>query len=477
MGLFNNVKWVSISQITKIFSQVIGMFIFARFLTPQQIGIMSMALVVVNFANILRDLGSSAAIIQKEHVSEQLKNSVFYLNALFGFLLFALVFVFSSSIAEFFKEPDLALILKCIAISFPINSMTSVHLALLERDSKFNKIAFVEVLSSVTSLLIAIYLSTQGAGVYSLVAQTLLYSFLSALGFWIFSSWFPGKHFSFNDISSIFKFTSNLIGFNFINYFSRNCDQIIIGKFFSSSILGQYSLAYRIMLFPIQNITFVLTRSLYPLLSRLQDSKAEAFKIYMSTIKLIAVIIPPLMLGLSSVSHDFVLFFFGEKWSSVAAILILLAPTAILQAMVSTTGSVFMSQGKTNVLLMISIFNAVLQIGSFIIGSFFDIHTLIKLYLVANIFMFIPNMFLAIKMLNGSFYYFVKSIYKPIFCAILMYVMVQLLSAKIGVLGLSLISKLIVEILFGALMYVILLSIVEWSFVSKKVMAKFAKNK
>lgn len=129
---------------------------------------------------------------------------------------------------------------------------------------------------------------------------------VSAVGFWLYSGWRPRILFKLADIKSIFMFSSNLVAFNFLNYFSRNCDQIIIGKYFSSSILGQYSLAYRLMLFPIQNITFVLTRSLYPILSRCQSNDSESFKIYLQTIKAISIIIPPLMLGLASVSQDFV---------------------------------------------------------------------------------------------------------------------------------------------------------------------------
>lgn len=93
---------------------------------------------------------------------------------------------------------------------------------------------------------------------------------------------------------------------------------MIIGRNFSAVVLGHYSLAYRLMLFPIQNITFVLTRSLYPVLSRLQDNPKEAFYIYMQSIKAIAIIIPPLMAGLALVSNDFI-HLFGEKWLPVAS--------------------------------------------------------------------------------------------------------------------------------------------------------------
>ncbi|HGW3008912.1 TPA: oligosaccharide flippase family protein, partial [Escherichia coli] len=168
-------------------------------------------------------------------------------------------------------------------------------------------------------------------------------------------------------------------------------------------LLGYYSLAYRIMLFPIQNITFVLTRSLYPILSRLQNDKKSSFDIYLNTLKTISIIIPPMMFGLAVVSKDFITVVFGEQWSPVSSILIWLAPTAILQSLISTTGSVFMSQGKTDLLLKISIYNAILQISSFFIGGFFSLSIMVKLYLGANILMFFPNMFLAISLLKGSF--------------------------------------------------------------------------
>ncbi|HBQ5443068.1 TPA: oligosaccharide flippase family protein, partial [Klebsiella pneumoniae] len=226
----------------------------------------------------------SAAVIQQPTVTEILKKTVFTLNVSFGVVVFFLVFFGAPLIASFFNEPLLINVLRLVAFSFPINSATAIHLSLLERDSNFSKIAIVEVASSVFALFIAILFSMNGAGVYSLVAQTLLYSIFSAFGFIFNSSWKIGFAFNYQEIKRIFSFTANLLGFNFLNFFSRNLDQVIIGKNFSAVILGHYSLAYRLMLFPIQNITFVLTRSLYPILSRLQDNPKDSFKTYLHSL-------------------------------------------------------------------------------------------------------------------------------------------------------------------------------------------------
>lgn len=469
MGMLHNVKWVSLSQITKISCQLLGMVLFSRYLSAKEFGIMSMALVVVNFVNILRDLGSSAAIIQRDTVSEELKCSVFYLNLFFGCILLVLFVTLAPFISVFFKEPELVFIIILLSLCFPINSSTAIHLSLLERESKFNLTAKVEIISSVLALIIATIFVVNGGGIYSIVSQTISYSLFSAIGFWFISGWTPKFIFSITEVKSILRFSSNLIGFNIINYFSRNSDQIIIGKFFNATLLGYYSLAYRIMLFPIQNITFVLTRSLYPILSRLQNDKKSSFDIYLNTLKTISIIIPPMMFGLAVVSKDFITVVFGEQWSPVSSILIWLAPTAILQSLISTTGSVFMSQGKTDLLLKISIYNAILQISSFFIGGFFSLSIMVKLYLGANILMFFPNMFLAISLLKGSFLTLLISFTKNLVLAIIMAFFVYLLSLIPFFSEITILCSLILKITIGIFVYLFLLFLFERNFILSRI--------
>lgn len=294
---------------------------FSRYLTTFQFGLMSMTVVVCGFINIIRDMGFTAAIIQREDISENFKSSVFYFNFIVGMLLFAVLFVLSPFIASFFHQEQLTQVLRVISVAFPINSITSIHLSLLERESKFFQIAKCESLSSFLSLFISVFLATKGFGVYSLVFQTVLYSLFSGIGFIACTRWIPKFYMAKKDLLSTFGFSSNLVIFNFINYFSRNSDQIIIGRLFNAGVLGQYSLAYRIMLFPLQNITYVLTRSLYPVLSRSQSDKEGSLLLYLKTIKVIVSIVSPLMFGMAVTNIDFVNVVFGSKWDLVPAII------------------------------------------------------------------------------------------------------------------------------------------------------------
>lgn len=461
MNFLNNVRWVSISQCVKVICQLLGLVVFARYLTPQEIGLMSITLVVVNFVNILRDMGSSAAIIQKEEIDETFKSSVFIMNVVVGFALAILFYASAHFISIFFEQEKLEYTIKLITLSFIFNSVTSVHLALLERGSMFKKIAFIESLSSISSLIIGVYFAVNSYGVYSLVYQAISFSIFTSISFYILSGWKPSFTFNTDNIKSTFRFSSNLVFFNFINYFSRNSDQLIIGKFFPTSILGEYSLAYRLMLFPVQNITSVLTRSLYPILSRLQSSPNDSFRIYLKTIKSISLIVPAMMLGLSAVSNEFVIIFFGNQWSILPKLLTWLSIVGILQAMVSSTGAVFMSRGRTDLLFYISIFNATLQVGSFVVGVFYDIETLARLYLLANIIMFIPNMIMAIKILNGGMIELMVSIYKPYLCSIAMFFIIIASGWVLSLFNLSLLCLFISKVSVGFTVYIILLIITE----------------
>ncbi|WP_255068547.1 lipopolysaccharide biosynthesis protein [Klebsiella pneumoniae] len=464
MTIINNVKWVSASQLVKVVCQLAGMVIFSRYLTPSEFGVMSMTLVVSNFVSIIRDMGFSAAIIQRERLSKCFLNTVFYFNVFIGIVLFTIVFSSSAMVSHFFKEPELKGTLKAIALAFPLNSITAIHLSLLERNSKFLTVAKCESISSIMSLSIASFFAYMGAGVYSLVIQTLLYSFLSASGFWFSTKWKPQLFFSFKELISTSRFSFDLVSFNFINYFSRNSDQIIIGKSFGSTLLGQYSLAYRIMLFPLQNITYVLTRSLFPILSRMQNDKIECNNIYINTVKSIVLIVTPLMFGLASIGYEFVPLVFGAQWRDVASLLIWLAPTAVLQSQISTTGAVFMSQGRTSVLLWLTIFNAFLQIGAFIVGSLYDINTIVILYFAANLVMYFPNMLFAVSVLGGSFLSLLKSILLPILFGILMFASLLYIKPYILFfmnLNPNSITFLIIQIFLGFLIYTMLILIFE----------------
>lgn len=418
MNIFNNLKWNTFSQIFKIATQLVGIIYLARIIAPSEYGIMAMAGVIINFASLFRDLGTSAAIIQKETLNDNIKSAVFWLNFILGLIVSLSICISSPLFSEVYQQPKLLIILPLLSISFIISGSSSLHLALLERESKFNVISKVEVFSSLISLIVAVLMANHNFGVYSLVAQSLLNALISGILFWVFSPWYPKckpKNIK-ESLKDIFRFTSQLSLFNMINFFSRNLDSFLIGKYMSASTLGAYNLAYRIMLFPLTSLTFIANRSLFPILSKKKNEYEEIEKIYLNTIYIIWFITLPLIAIITSLNDIFVLIVFGEKWSLTAQILLWLAPTAILQSVLSTTGTIFMSQGKTGTLLLLGIQGTILTAIAFISSLSIGIIELSKFYFIANLIHFIPCMYFTMKTIKSGIGKIVNKTY-PLFIA------------------------------------------------------------
>ncbi|MCC3719630.1 MOP flippase family protein [Rouxiella badensis] len=463
MSLLANAKWNSFSQFFKIGIQLVNIVYLAKLIPPAEYGLMAMALVVLNMAILLRDLGTSAAIIQRKELTNSLINTVFWLNTFMGLALAVIVVLASPVIAEIYHQPKLIPVLMLLSITFPLSSCAAAHLALLERDSKFKKISGIEISSSMVSVIVAVVLANLGYGVYSLVFQAITLNLMSAIQFWLASSWRPflREFIKLDELKSIFGFSANLSFFNFVNYFSRNADSFIIGKFMSVFILGNYSLAYRIMLFPLQSLTFIASRSLYPVLSRSQDNNADISKTYLNCVFVILLITAPLMSGLALLSKPFVLMVFGQQWSLVGDILKCLAPTAIIQSVLSTTGSVFMAKGRTDILMKLGIIGTILQVGAFLIGVHFDIITFALLYFVANVLNALPVMYCLLKLINSNFKDLIVKIAPVVGATIVMVVAMKFTIAHIGIDFISTFPRLISFSLFGGAIYFLSIAILS----------------
>lgn len=458
MTLISNAKWNAFSQLFKIIIQLLNLIYLAKIIPPSEYGLMAMTAVVVNLGTLLRDLGTSAALIQRKELNEKLKNTIFWINLIMGIAIAIAICLLSPVLSAVYNQPELLSVFILISVIFPLSSSAAAHLALMERASQFRKISYIEITSSVFSVIVAIIMANLGYGVFSLVGQAITLNLMSAIQFWRASTWRPSiKEFICKEeLRNVFGFSANLSMFNLINYLSRNGDSFIIGKYMSAAILGSYNLAYRIMLFPLQSLTFVASRSLYPILSRQQDDNEKINKTYNDCVFVIVLITAPLMTGIALLSHPFINLTFGNQWEVTADVLKWLAPTAIIQSILSTTGSVFTAKGRTDILMRLGILGTVLQFGSFLIGIHFSIVTFAFCYLIANVLNFIPVMLSLMYVISGSFFIFIRQLMPIIISTLVMLFVINIFGHYfIPINDISNYWQLILTSVVGAVIYVI----------------------
>lgn len=459
MGLKKRVasgfKWNAYSQVGRQALQWVTTAILARLLYPSDYGLMGMAIVLVNFVQIFKGLGTSAAVIQKKNISNSLLSSIFWFNLLFGLLATIIVFALSPAVACFYNETRLTEILRVISLCFFISSLTIVHQAILERDLAFSKLAKVELSAVVIASIIGIGAAIIGAGVWSLVFKSIAEVVVTTVMLWFFTGWRPAMAFKMAEIKSITSFSLNLTGFNILNYFSRNADYILIGRFLGATDLGYYTLAYRIMFFPLMNVTNAIARVVFPFYSRIQDDLTRFKSAYLNVIGSIALITFPMMIGVMAVSKSFVLVIFGAKWEPVSLLIMILAPVGLVQSVISPVGGIYQAKGRTDWMLRFGVFSSLLYVTSFVIGLRWGIMGIAIAYGIAVAIIFYPSLAIPFHLIDLKVRDLLTAIFKPFLCSSLMVLTLFFVKALLPI-GLSKSIALAVLVSTGVIIYVVI---------------------
>lgn len=360
--------WSALSRVCLQLLYLISVAVLTRKLDPEAYGLMNMTQIVVGFVSLFRDIGIASAVIQRRDIDEALLSSLWWVSTGLGLITTLACVAVAPLVAAFYKQPLVTPMLQVLALSFLITSLTTIHGAMVNRQMAFRKLAIVEITAALVSLIIAIVFAYSGAGVWSLVAGSLANSIVSSAGFLFAYRWKPAVRFSWTRVRSVTGFGMNLSGFNLVNYFSRNADNVLIGRYIGTAPLGFYQLAYTIMLYPVQNVAQLLGRVLFPAFSEIQDDRSRFRNAYLRSLVVIALISFPLMAGAAAVAKPFVLVWMGPNWLMVATLITILAPVGMYQAVGTTVGQIYMATGRTDLMFKWGLISSPIIVLSFFVG-------------------------------------------------------------------------------------------------------------
>lgn len=372
--------WAAASQGGKQLSQFVIAVILARLLSPRDFGLMAMAMVFIDIFTIIGELGISSALIQKQDVTDIHYSSAFWLNIGTGALLTMCFSISAPFIAAFYGRPELRFILTLLSCNFLLSSLSLMQQTILMKELEFRKLAIRDIISVILSGLVGIYMAMSGLGVLSLVGQTLSFALINAVLLWLVSRWRPKLVFSKAHMREIFVFSANLTGSYMANVISRNIDKLLIGKFLGDQALGIYSLAYKLMLYPLQNVSWVIGRVMFPAFSKIQDDMDKIRHVYMQVIRIVSLITFPMMAGLLVIAPEFVHLLFGSKWESAVVIIRIFCICGMFQSISATGGTVILSQNRADLQFKLQISGSVTMLFVIIIGMQWGINGIAILY-------------------------------------------------------------------------------------------------
>lgn len=407
------------SQGIKMVIQLTTTVILARILSPEDYGVIAMAMAITAFAGLFQGLGLSAAAIQKIQLSNQQINTLFWINTGMGGVLTLIVALMAPLIAWFYQKPELVPVTIGLSWLFLINGVGAQHGALLQRELRFGKKAIAEVVGILCNLVVAIYMGVQGLGYWALVGGLLSGLVAQTVLYMVFSGFTPGKPAGSSDMRGMLVFGAQLTGFEIVNYFHRNLDHILIGRVWGADMLGVYSRAYQLLMFPVNSLRAPVVAVAFPVMSRLQNHPEDFREYYRKVILYLAWGSMPLATFLFVVSDKIVLFLLGEQWRAAEPIFAILALVCIIQPVASLRGLVLMSLGQGKRYMYWGMINAVLVSLGFVIGIFWGVKGVAISYVIVVYSILYPSLLYVFKDTPLAPSDFFASICRPAFISLL----------------------------------------------------------
>jgi O-antigen/teichoic acid export membrane protein len=361
--------WSAVSTASRQVLTLASVATVARLLGPAAYGVLGMASLLMIFIFNFRDLGTGSAIVQRPSVSNRLLSSLFWVNFCLGIAMALVVIAASPLTAAFFQTRELIPILSTLSLSFWFTSCGIVPNSILVREMRFKSIAIADVGAGLANYLVALGFAYSGFGVWSLVFANLAGSFTATLLYWWACPWRPSLEFDAKEVKSVTRFSLHLWGFGIVNYFARNADNIIVGKVLGQSQLGNYQMAYNLMLQPIQNISNVIGQVTLPAFAKIQQDNERFRRAYIRSCMMIALITFPVMAGLGVVADPLIRAVLGSKWIGSILIFQILAPVGFVQSI--PTGQIYVAKGRTDWMFRWVLAATALFVPAFFLGAQF----------------------------------------------------------------------------------------------------------
>ncbi len=386
----SGVKWSAVLTVFTNALKFLQLLLLSRLLSPSDFGLMGMVMVVLQVFGVFIDVGVNEAIIYRQDINKEELSSLYWFNIIMSIVIFIAIMMVSPLVVIFYKEPRLYGLFFWMALTFIIFSFVQQFYTLHRKELLFDKLAEMEILSATSEFVVVIAAAFLKQGVYSLVwgkfADIITKEVMLANSGW--KKWRPTLHFKIGELKKFINFGIYQSGQRLVNIFSANIDYIIIGKYLGVEILGIYTLAYKLITYPITSINPIINRVSYPVFSKLQNNIKMLQKAFLEAIKITSFISFPILIGLAVTAPLAVPVLFGEKWKASVLIVQILAFLGILKVAGNSGGSVILAKGRADIAFWWNVSIAITNTIAFYFAVFYGVYALSWVNLVLNIIYF-----------------------------------------------------------------------------------------
>ena len=359
-----------ISKYANIAIQLIVTAVLARLISPSDFGLLSIVTVFTAFFQLFSDMGIGTAIVQYRDLTEEDYGKLFVFSIFLAIILGVLFCVMAIPISWFYDDPRLIPLCYATAPALILNTLNMVPNGLMLKDNRFGAIALRLVTSTLVSGIVAIILATMGTGCYALAIQTVLSAFIILI--WNFVTR-PIYHFSIHfagPLKHVFSYSAYQFGFSFINYFSRNLDNLVIGRVMGTASLGYYDKAYKLTTYPMNTISSVVSSVIQPYMAENQSNPERILRCWYKVTKSLSLVGAFIAAVFVTAAPEIITFFYGPQWEPSIPLFQALSISIYFQMIGNPSGAFFQSLGRTDLMFKVGLINTALTVIGLTVGSF-----------------------------------------------------------------------------------------------------------
>lgn len=400
----SGVKWTSVSTISLAVVGLLKISVLARYLNATDFGLMALVSFVLGFMNLFMDLGLTSAILHKQDISDDEYASLYWINIVFSLILFGLIGLASPYIASFYGEPELSVLIPLMAISIMLSALGQQFKTVEQKHLNFKYITATDIVGAILGLGVGIVSAIQGYGVYALVYAALTQYSISNVIYFLKGIWDRGMlfHFKYDETKPFLKIGIYQVGGQVINYFNKNLDILLIGKFFGSEILGGYSLAKQLVQRPMQILNPIITNVASPVLAIIQSDKNELKKKFLSFLNIVATANFTAYGLLALLAYPIVLILYGTDFTHIVILVQILSAYMFIRSVGSPVGSLVVATGRTDLEFYWNVFVLFVLPIAILIGAQFSVEFVALSLFIAMVILLVPAWKLLINKLCGA---------------------------------------------------------------------------
>ncbi|MBQ1208365.1 MAG: lipopolysaccharide biosynthesis protein, partial [Lachnospiraceae bacterium] len=334
----------------------------------------------------------------------------FLSNLGFSLILFVVLFLSAPAIASFFGQPQLVPLTRVMGSVILINAFALIQRTLLVKRVDFKTQTKISFIAAIVSGAVGIVMALNGFGVWSLVGQQISRQLMNSIFLWVWARWYPSLKFSVQSFRELFGFGWKLLVSGLIDTLWREMNQVIIGKFYSASTLGQYTRAQQFTNIFSTNLTSVVQRVSYPVLSEISDEKERMKLVYQKIIKVTMLVTFCCMLGLAAIAEPMVVTLIGEQWLPAVPLLQILCFQMMLYPLHAINLNMLQVQGRSDLFLKLEIIKKIIGTVPLLLGIFINIYWMLWGSVVTGFISYYLNAFYSGRFLDYSIWQQVRDI-------------------------------------------------------------------